>query len=141
MRRLFGLLILATFTAMPTVALAQSEPDSTNTTTAGCAPAITVAASGLTGQFTATCVPAACTWEYGDTGVGEGNPVDHTYPTGGEYTVAATCGDVVITRTFTLAGSPTFTGFGFVPFGVAIAVLVLLGAGVLWFSRRAWVRG
>ncbi len=140
MRRFLGLLILVAFFALSATTPARAEPDSSTTTTAGCAPAITVAASGLTGRFTATCVPAACTWDYGDSGTGEGNPVDHTYPAGGEYTVTATCGNTVISRTFTPVADPSFTGFGLVPFGVAIAALVLLSAGALWFTRRARVR-
>jgi len=137
MRRLICLLLLFAFCSAPVVAFAQTEPYSSSTTSAACTPAIAVAASGLTGQFTATCVTAACTWDYGDTGAGEGNPVSHTYAADGEYNVTATCGDVVITGTFVFAAELAFTGFGLVPFGVAIAVLVLLGAGALWFSRRA----
>jgi hypothetical protein len=96
-----------------------------------------VTANGLSVDLSASCVVADCTWAFGNGQTGAGNPVDHTYATDGDYTVTATCGDVVITRNLTVGAGLSFTGFGLVPFGVAIAALLLLGAAALWFSRRA----
>ncbi|MFH1329033.1 MAG: PKD domain-containing protein [Actinomycetota bacterium] len=136
MRRFLILALVAAFLAVPATALAAEPYSSSTTSVEPPTPGIIVAASGLTVEFTATHVTAACTWDFGDSGTGEGNPVSHTYAADGEYTVTATCGDTVLTRTLTFAADLSFTGFGLVPFGIAIVALVLLGATALAVSRK-----
>lgn len=141
MRKFILLLVVTAFVALPMTALAAEEPYSSSTTSVEPpTPAIIVAATGLTVEFTATNVSAACTWDFGDGGTGDGNSASHTYAADGTYTVTATCGDATLTRELTFAADLSFTGFGLVPFGIAIAVLVLLGAGVLFFARRVRAR-
>jgi len=139
MCRLGFLSVVVALVAVPVTALAQGEVDSHSTTSVvPCTPAIIVATTGLSVDFNATCVAAGpCTWGFGDGQTGEGDVVSHTFDGEGEYTVSATCGEVVVTRTVTVVTGSSYTGLGLVPFGVAVAALVLLSAGVLFFSRRA----
>lgn len=137
--RLALVLVVVALVAVPVTALAQGEVDSHSTTSVvPCTPAIIVATTGLSVDFNATCVAAGpCTWDFGDGQTGEGDVVSHTFDGEGEYTVSATCGEVVVARTLTVAAGSSYTGLGLVPFAVAIAALVLLSAGALFFSRRA----
>jgi hypothetical protein len=142
MRRLTILMLVVVFCAAPVVAFAQTTGYPPDTGIEGpCMPAIVVAAEGLAVDFSTTCGTADCTWDFGDGATGSGNPASHVFAADGDYTVTATCGDTVITRTLTLAADLSFTGFGLMPFGVGILALVVLGTGALWASRRARSRG
>lgn len=138
MRRLAILSVVVAFVAVPVTGLAQEETNSSAMSVAPCTPAIIVAATGLSVDFSATCAVARpCAWDFGDGQTGKGDPVSHTFAADGEYTVRATCGELVVTRPLTVAAGSSYTGLGLMPFGVAIAALVLLSAGALFFSRRA----
>ncbi|MBM3695495.1 MAG: hypothetical protein FJW79_06140 [Actinobacteria bacterium] len=151
MRKLIILAIAAALLAVPLTVLAQEEPYSTSTTTtvppgAG----IRVSANGLEVQFTAFGLPGlCCTWDFGDGQSGGGghrsmaasffftNPITHTYAADGTYTVTATSESGASTsRTITVAAGLVWTGFGLVPFGLAIGALVLLGGSALLVARR-----
>lgn len=137
MRRFLILALVAAFLTLPAVAAGAEEPYSSSTTTTIVAGAtIKVVANGLEVQFTATGVTGTCEWDFGDGGTGAGNPAMHTYAADGTYTVTAICGGAGITRTITVAASLPWTGFGLVPFGIAIGALVLLGAMALVVARR-----
>ena len=122
---------------VPLAATAQGVPDSGITGVASCVPAIFAVTAGLSVDFAATCRAADyCRWDFGDRKSGEGVAIRHDFPGDGEYTVTATCGESAASRTLTVSSASTYTGSGLVPFGVGIAVLVVLGASVLFFSRR-----
>lgn len=138
MRRFLILSGLLVVTAWPVTTVAARAPDATSSTEVPCAPGILVVATGLSADFTTTCTAVRpCSWDFGDGWAGEGETVSHVFAAEGEYTIGARCGDVVLTRTVIITAGSAYRGSGLVPFGVAIAVLVLLGAGVLFFSRRA----
>ena len=150
MKRLLGLAIVAAFLLVPLTVFAQEEPYSSSTTTTVVPTAsIRAAANGLEVEFTAVGLPSpCCTWDFGDGSSGGGgpyalkayyftNPITHTYAADGTYTVTATSeSGASATRDITVATGLFWTGFGVVPFGIAIGVLVLLGATALAISRR-----
>jgi len=137
MRRFLILALVAAFLTLPAVALAQEEPYSSSTTTTTVAgPTIRVAANGLEVEFTVAGITGSCDWDFGDGGTGAGNPVTHTYAADGTYAVSANCSGTIVSRTITVAAGLPWTGFGVVPFGIAIGALVLLGAVALVVARR-----
>ena len=126
---------------VPLAATAQGVPDSGMTSVASCVPAISAVTAGLSVDLAATCRAADdCRWDFGDRESGEGVAVRHDFPGGGEYTVTATCGESVASRTLTVSSASAYSGSGLVPFGVGIAVLVVLGACALLLSRRVRAR-
>lgn len=133
---LFTMLLVAVF---PVAALAQTtttEPYSggavTETTVA---PQITVAANGLVVTFTAAGVSGACTWDFGDGSSATGNPVTHTYDAEGDYTIGATCGAQVLSRTVHFAADLNFTGMEVLPWAAAAAALLVFGFVLVRSSR------
>jgi hypothetical protein len=141
MRRFTILMLVVAFWVAPVMAFAAEEPYSEERIEGPCVPAIVVSAEGLDVNFSVTCGTADCTWDFGNGATGSGNPASNIYAADGDYTVIATCGDTVIERQLSFAAGLSFTGFGLMPYGIAILVLALLGASALWFSRRAKARG
>lgn len=123
----------------PAAALAaEDEPYSGGeVTTTTLVPRITVVADGLNVSFQAGGVSEDCTWDFGDGTTGSGNPGEHVYAADGTYDVTATCGDHVIARSLTFAAALPFTGFNTGTFVLIAFVLLLLGGGAVWFTRRS----
>ena len=136
MRRFLILALVAAILALPALAMAQEPYSSSTTTTIVAGPTIKVAANGLEVQLTASGITGSCTWDFGDGSTGEGNPATHTYAADGTYAVAVNCSGATSTRSITVATGLSWTGFGVVPFGIAIGILVLLGATALAVSRK-----
>ena len=136
LRILITTLVIA-FIAAP--AVAQTGPYTTGeVTTTTLAPAVTVVAEGLDVQFAAAGLGADCAWDFGDGTTGTGNPVDHVYSADGTYDVTATCGvlGIVVSRTLTFAANLSFTGFDTGTFVLIALGLLILGGGVVAYSRK-----
>jgi len=135
LRILIATLVIA-FIAAP--AAAQTGPYTDGETpTSTLAPAVTVVAEGLDVQFAVAGLGADCAWDFGDGTTGTGNPIDHVYAADGTYDVNADCGAVLgISRTLTFAANLSFTGFDTGTFVLIALGLLILGGGVVAYSRR-----
>ncbi len=136
-KTLVALIAVALLAVLASPALAQTEPYSGGTVTeTTIAPRIIVTAEGLTVAFTAAGANDPCGWDFGDGTTGSGNPATHTYAAEGSYTITATCGALVLARTVSFAEAISFTGFESGPWAIAALTLILLGAVILWATRR-----
>lgn len=136
-----ALFVASLVLAVPLAALAQTtttEPYSggevTETTIT---PRINVMADGLTVAFTATGVGNDCSWDFGDGASGSGNPATHTYDAEGDYTITATCGVQVLSRTVHFAENLNFTGMDVLPYAGGAIALLLIGLVVVRANPRS----